>query len=365
MSIQVANEEKIKDPSGLSKLLDVIAGSFAPILGVLAGSGLLKALLALLTMTNILSEESGTYLIFTAAGNALFYFLPVFLGITIANKLGANGFVGGAIGASLLEPNFTGLTGELTFFMWVIQISDYSASIFPIFIAISAYALLDRLLRKVIYKEIQLFMNPLISLVVIVPFTVLVFGPFGNWIGYLISSSIEFLITKSGLLTGAVVGGAWTFLTIFGLHWALIPLAIANLATGSDNIIPMGAPAVFAQLGMATALLIKSKDKDLKGLAISGLVPGALAGTTEILYYGIIIRYRKIIPFIALAGALGGAISGFFHVQMTEFVLPSILSIPAFSPILIYLLALGTAFAVSFLLILIFGFETGNEKISK
>lgn len=95
MSIQAANEQGIKQESVLNKILDVISGSFAPILGVLAGAGLLKALLALATMTNVLSEESGTYQVLTAAGNALFYFLPIFLGITIANKLGANGFVGG------------------------------------------------------------------------------------------------------------------------------------------------------------------------------------------------------------------------------------------------------------------------------
>ena len=363
MSVKVAPIEKTDEESILTKILDVIAGSFAPILGVLAGAGLLKALLALFSMMNLLSEKSGTYLVLTAAGNALFYFLPVFLGITIANKLGANGFVGGAIGASLLEPNFTELAGKATFFGWSIQISDYSASIFPIFIAISFYALLDRLLRKIIYKEVQLFINPLISLVLIVPLTVLVFGPFGNWIGSLISVAIEFLIAKSGILTGAILGGAWTFLTILGLHWALIPLAIANLATGTDNIIPLGAPAVFAQLGMATALFIKSRDKDLKSLALSGLVPGALAGTTEILYYGIVIRYRKVIPIIALAGAIGGAISGFFGVRMREFVLPSLLSIPAFTPILSYLLALTTAYAIAFVLILLFGYESENENV--
>lgn len=151
-----------------------------------------------------------------------------------------------------------------------------------------------------------------------------------------------------------------------GLHWALIPLAIVNLSKGNDIIIPMGAPAVFAQLGMAVALILKAKDKDVKGLAVSGIIPGALAGTTEILYYGIVIRYRRVIPIIALAGAVGGAINGFFGVEMTEFVLPSVLTIPAFSPILIYLISLIVSFAIAFLLILIFGYEssrnTGKEK---
>lgn len=208
MSEIVANHQNEQNETVLSKVLEVISGSFVPILGVLAGSGLLKAILAILTMTNLMDAESGTYAVLTAAGNALFYFLPIFLGITIANKLGANGFVGGAIGASLLEPNFTSLTGAPNFLGFAIQVNYYSASIFPIFIAISVYAKLHHFLKKIIFKEIQMFINPLLSLLIMVPLTVLVFGPLGNWIGSLISSAISFLITVSSLLTGALVGGA-------------------------------------------------------------------------------------------------------------------------------------------------------------
>lgn len=96
----------------VNKILGVIGGSFVPILGVLAGSGLLTALLAVLTMLGWMSTESGTYAILSAAGYAVFYFLPVFLGITLANKLGANAYVGGTIGAALLEAHFTDLIAK-------------------------------------------------------------------------------------------------------------------------------------------------------------------------------------------------------------------------------------------------------------
>ncbi len=69
----------------------------------------LKVLLSILIMTGVLSAESGTYLILSATANAVFYFLPIFMGITISAKLGASPYVGGAIGAALLEPNFTNL----------------------------------------------------------------------------------------------------------------------------------------------------------------------------------------------------------------------------------------------------------------
>ena len=194
----------------MNKILGAISGSFAPILGVLAGSGLISALLSILTTLGWLSPESGTYAILSAAGHAIFYFFPVFLGITLAIKLGANGYVGGAIGAALLEPHYTDLVAskaqDVTFLGIPVIVASYSSTVFPILIAVSIYSLLDKFLKKVIYKELQMFINPLISLVVIVPLTILIFGPFGTYVGDAIGMVIEFLSSKSGILTGAVLG---------------------------------------------------------------------------------------------------------------------------------------------------------------
>ncbi len=359
---QGTEEEK---ESVLNKILGAISGSFAPILGVLAGSGLITALLAVLKMLGWISPESGTYAILAAAGHAIFYFFPIFLGITLAIKLGANAYVGGAIGAALLEPNFTNLVAEgaenVDFLGLPVILTSYSSTVFPILIAVSIYALLDKFLKKVIYKDLQMFINPLISLVIIVPLTVLVFGPFGTYVGEFLGLIIEFLSSKSGLLTGAVLGAAWTFLTILGLHWALIPIAIANIAIGGDSIIPMAAAAPFAQIGMAIGILIKTKDKNLKTLAASGILPGALAGTTELITYGILVKYKRTMVIVAVAGAVGGAINGMLGSKMMSFVLPSILSIPAFSPMLQYVIGIGVALVLSAVLTYIFGYEDKKQ----
>ena len=357
-----------KEGSIMNKILEVIGGSFAPILGVLAGAGLLSALLAVLTMLGWVSPESGTYAILSAAGHAVFYFLPVFLGITLAIKLGANAYVGGTIGAALLEPHFTDLIEKgakhVDFIGIPVVLMNYSSTVFPIFIAVSIYAVLEKFLKKVIYKDIQMFINPLISLVIIVPLTVLVFGPFGMYVGEGIGAVIEFLSSKSGLLTGAVLGAAWTFLTLLGLHWAVIPIAIANLANGPDPIIGMAAAAPFAQIGMAIAVLLKTKDKKLKTLAGSAIVPGALAGTTEIINYGILLRYKRTMIYVAVAGAVGGAINGALGAKMTVFALPSLLSIPAFTPIGFYVIGIMIALVLGFIFTYMFGYEDKNKKVS-
>ncbi|RBW70055.1 glucose PTS transporter subunit IIA [Bacillus taeanensis] len=351
----------------VNKILEAISGSFVPILGVLAGSGLISALLSILKTLGWISPESGTYAILSSAGHAVFYFFPVFLGITMANKLGANGYVGGAIGAALLEPNYTGLIAsqaqDVSFLGIPVMLATYSSTVFPILIAASIYALLNKFLQKVIYQELQMFVNPMISLLVVVPLTILIFGPFGTYVGEGLSFVIQFLSDKSGLITGAVMGASWSFLTILGLHWAVIPIFLANLAaTGLDPISAMVAAAPFAQIGMGLGVFFKTQDKKLKTLAGSGLLPSALAGTTEIITYGFLVRYKRTMIIVGVAGAIGGAINGLLGVSGMAFALPSFLSIPVFTPVGLYLIGVLTSLVLAMVLTLVFGYESKRNK---
>ena len=155
---------------------------------------------------------------------------------------------------------------------------------------------------------------------------------------------------------------AWTFLTILGLHWAVIPIAIANLATGGDPIIGMAAAAPFAQIGMAIGVFLKTKDKELKGFAATSLLPSILAGTTELINYGIILRFKRTMLIVAMAGAIGGAINGFFGVEMMTFAFPSLLTIPAFAPVGPYIIGIGAALVSGIVLTMVLGYEDVKSK---
>ena len=345
----------------IGKIFEVIAGSFSPLLGALAGAGMLKALLALLTMTGVLSAKSGTFFILSAAGNAVFYFLPIFLGITVATKLGANPYVGGTIGAALLEPNFTSLlqnTGDSTHFLGIpVVLMNYSSSVFPVFIAVSIYAVLDKFLRKTIHKDLQMFLVPMLSLLIIVPSTAIAFGPFGVYFGNSIGTFINFLYSESGTLTGALMGGSYTFLTLLGIHNGLAPFVLENLAHGGDPILALVSAAVFAQIGLAFGIFLKTKDKKVKALAASTLLPGLLSGITEPILYGLVLRYKRTIPYVAIAGVVGGGVSGLGGAKAMALVLPSALSLPIYSPLIPYIIAILSAFAITTILTVIFGYE--------
>ncbi|GGO02385.1 beta-glucoside-specific PTS transporter subunit IIABC [Saccharibacillus kuerlensis] len=343
-----------------SRIFGVISGSFAPLLGALAGSGMLKALLIILSMTGLLDDHASTYLILQAAANAVFYFLPIFLGITLATKLGANAYVGGIIGAALLEPNLTGLAAfeaPVTFLGIPVIIANYSSTVFPVFIAVCFYALLNKFLKKVIHQSVQLFLVPMLCLLIIVPLTVLVFGPFGVYAGNGIAELITFLADKSGWLAGLVLGGSWMFLTLLGIHNGIIPIIIQNLSQGGDALSAMFGPAVFAETGLAVGILLRARDKTTRSLASSTAIPGLLAGVTEPIIYGFILRYKRTIPYVVIAGALGGAINGAMGSKSMAFAFPSIFAIPTFSPMLGYAIGSGIAFLLAAGLVYFLGYE--------
>ncbi|MED4116280.1 beta-glucoside-specific PTS transporter subunit IIABC [Priestia megaterium] len=369
-NVDSKNEKKAVNSNEtlLSKVFEVISASFSPLIPALVGAGMIKAFLALAVLLGWISVDSSTYLILTAVGNAIFYFLPIFLGITLASKLGANPYIGGVIGAALLEPNFTGMLAngtKATFAGIPVVLIDYSASVFPIFIAVSIFALLEKGLKKVIYKDVQLFLVPTLSLVIIVPFTVLVFGPFGVYVGEAIGSSINFLNETSSIITGVIVGASFTFLTILGLHWGVLPIILQDLSDGASPILAMSHMATFAQIGLAIGIFLKTRDKKIKAVSGPAALTGLLAGVTEPIIYGLMLRYKRTIPYIVIAGAVGGGILGSFNGYVSSFVFPSVFSLGAYQPIFATIISISSAIIIGLLLPIFLGYEDKEKKMER
>ena len=362
-----SSDEKGEKVSIISMIFETISGAFSPLIPALAGAGMVKALLTVLTSFGWMSDTTTTYAILSAAGNGVFYLLPVFLGITLAKKLGGNMFVGGAIGAALLDPSYTGLIGSegiVDFLGITVTPIDYASSVFPIFVSIFIYYWVDKLLKKIILKDLQLFLVPMFSLLIMVPLTVILFGPFGTTVGNVISNSVMWLIDKSHILAGIVLGAGMPFLAVFGLHWGFTPITLQNLATtGGDPIEGAAVAAVFAQIGIALGLFLKSrKHTELRSLTGSTAITGILAGVTEPIIYGVILRYRRTIPILAIAGGIGGAICGAFGVTCNAYVFHNIFSAPVYTPFLGYVLGVGTALVLGTILAYFFGLKEEEIK---
>ncbi|UTR16505.1 beta-glucoside-specific PTS transporter subunit IIABC [Salipaludibacillus sp. LMS25] len=353
------NSEEQKGKWSINYIFEVISGAFSPLIPAMAGSGMIIALLTVLTEFNLLSYDSSTYAILSAASNAIFYFLPIFLGITLAKKLGGNMFVGGTIGAALLEPSFTGLIGEsgMNFIGIPLEVVNYATTIFPIFIAMTIYVYVDRFLKRIIFRDIQLFAVPMLSLMILVPLTAIIFGPFGTHVSDSLASGVMFLVDNSNVLSGFIIGGGMTFMVMLGLHWGFTPITLENLTRlGGDPIEGMAVAAVFAQIGIALGFFIKAKKQSkMRALAGPTAITGLLAGVTEPIVYGIILRYKRLIPIVAISGGIGGAINGLTGVTMNAYVFHNVFSMPVYTPTFGYLMGISASLISGGLLAYYFG----------
>lgn len=367
MKLLNLEEGKKEEDGGNMSLLKVISGAFSPLIPLLAGSGMIKALLMVLVEFGLLADTSSTYAILAAAGNAVFYFMPVFLGITLSKQFGGNMYVGGAIGAALLEPSFTGLIGQegVAFLGLSVVPVDYATTVFPIFIISFVYAFLDKKLKKWIKQELQMFLVPMICLLVLVPMAILVFGPFGTTIGNTVSAVIAWLFDFSNVLAGLVLGATYPFLTILGLHWGFTPITLQNLNLyGGDVLEGAAVCCVYAELGIAIGAYLKGrKGSKIREIAGPTILTGFLAGVTEPILYGIVMRYKRLMAIVAVAGGIGGAINGLFHVTMDAYVFHNLFSVAmlTYSPFIPFLIGCGASLAAGLLLTYFWG-VTEDDK---
>ncbi|SEO26337.1 PTS system beta-glucoside-specific IIA component, Glc family /PTS system beta-glucoside-specific IIB component, Glc family /PTS system beta-glucoside-specific IIC component, Glc family [Amphibacillus marinus] len=367
-SAYVEQDDSGKSNNVIAKLFNVMSGIITPVVPTLAGSGMLKALLVILTTYFGLSAESSTYLILNAASNAVFYFFPLALAVSAAKVYRVNTFVALAIMGALMEPNFTGLINEIgdvvSFAGIPVVLMRYNGQIIPAILAIWMFSYIEKFLKKYIPSVIQMFAVPMISLLVMVPLTAILIGPFGVYVGNGIASFIDFMSNTSGLLTGALIGGGWTFLVMFGVHWGIVPAMLQNLSnTGFDTIRPPVANATFAQAGVAMGVFLKAKDKKLKSLALSSMLPALLAGITEPIVYGLSVKYKR--PMIAalIGGTVGGAFAGAMNTTVMAYVFPALTTLPAFmtDTFAYYIISITIAFVLTTILTYVFGFDEGDS----
>lgn len=367
-----AKEEAKGEKSGnlITRFFNTMSGIMTPIVPALAGAGMLKAVLVILSTTlEVLSQDSSTYKILAAAGNSVFYFLPLLLAISTARHFGANMFVSLTIMGALLEPNFTGLMksiGDVTSFIGIpVVLMSYTGTLIPAMLTIWVFSYLERYLKKVIPANIQMFAVPLLSLMIMVPLAAAAVGPVGVYLGNGIASGINYLSSSNGLIMGALIGGGWTLLVMFGLHWGIVPAMLNNLSLhGFDTIKPPSAAATFASSGAALGVFLKAKDKKLKAYALSALMPSILAGVTEPIVYGISVKLKR--PLIAqiIGGVIGGAFIGAFHSTVLAYVFPAVTTLPAFATdtFVYFLIGITAAFIITAVLTYIFGFEEQVEE---
>ncbi|RWT56561.1 PTS beta-glucoside transporter subunit IIABC [Klebsiella quasipneumoniae subsp. similipneumoniae] len=332
--------ESAEKGSLLGQIIDVVSGIFTPFIGVLAASGILKGMLALAVVCGWLTPQQGTYKIWFAASDALFFFFPLFLGYTAGKKFGGNPFVSMVIGGALTHPLMIQAFeasqapgAAVEHFLGIpVTFINYSSSVIPIILASWVCCWLERKSNALLPSSMKNFFTPAICLAVVVPLTFLLIGPLATWLSHLLAQGYQIIYAVAPWLAGAAMGALWQVCVIFGLHWGLIPLMINNLTVlGHDSMLPMLLPAVMGQVGAVLGILLKTRDARQKVLAGSAFSAG-IFGITEPAIYGLTLPLRRPFIFGCVAGAIGGAIVGFSNAHVYSFGFGNIFTVAQMIP---------------------------------
>ncbi|MBI0157527.1 beta-glucoside-specific PTS transporter subunit IIABC [Gilliamella sp. M0364] len=337
MQLTNLNEKPTNDvpsaaPKGIvSKLIDLVSSIFIPALVVLVAGGIFKGIVAILQVMELVQAGSPTLNFLNAIADAPFYYLPIILGFSAVKKFGGNPYVGMALGGALVHPSVVGMLGnafelQTEFFSIPIKLIPYPSSVFPIILAAWFYSLLERNLNKIMHDSFKKFIAPLFGLIITVPITFAVIGPVVSFLSDTVASGIIYVYQLNSVIASMILAALWQVMVVFGIHWGLVPFAMNNISVyQEDFMIPILFPAVFAQVGAVLAVMLRSKDPQVKTLASSSVLSG-IFGVTEPAIYGINLPLKR--PFIigCISAMIGGGIVGYYHSVIYSFSFISIFS---------------------------------------
>ena len=374
-------EEDAPKASVLNRIIATMSAVFAPFIYILAAAGILQGCLILINMVSPSFSSTGTYEVLSFMSWAPFTFLPIFIAITASKHFKCNMFIAVACCAALVSPTWAEIAariadGESIRFLGIsLAETTYTSSVLPPLFLVWILSYVERFVDKKLPEVIKALFTPFICMVVMVPLTILVIGPLSDSLATAIANGYNYLYNLAPAVAAAVIGGLWQIVVIFGVHWGVTPMCLANYDLyGMDTFQAFQTMAVIAQAGAVFGVFIKARNKQTKNIALSAGVTG-IFGITEPAIYGVNLKFKK--PFICgcIAGAVGAVVGSFFNIAYYAYAgLPGMLTVVnAITPdnsksIIGMLLGAAISFVGAIILVQIIGIgekETESKKEDK
>ncbi|ARD59389.1 PTS beta-glucoside transporter subunit EIIBCA [Kosakonia radicincitans DSM 16656] len=359
----------------LDAVIATMSAVFAPIVYILAAAGILQGLLILLGLADADIKTTGTFAILNFMSWTPFAFLPVFIAITAARHFKCNPFIAVLCCCALINPEWTALAGkiaagsEVKFLFFPLAETVYTSSVLPPLFLVWALSWFERRVEKWLPEVISPLFTPLLCFVVIVPLTLVVIGPITSWAALGVAHGYNTLFHAAPAVAAAIIGGVWQVIVIFGVHWGITPVIMANFDTqGYDSFQAYQTIAVIGQMAAVFGVFIKSRNKALKATSLSAGVT-AIFGITEPAIYGVTLRFKK--PFICgcIGGAIGAVVASLFgSLYYAYAALPGLFTlVNAISPdapmsFIGELVGAGTAIVLTIVMVQFVGFEDPQES---
>lgn len=317
-----------------SVFMDFVVGVFTPIIPAVAGAGIFKSFLILAVALGWLQTTDQTYQVLTAIPDAVFFFLPLLVTYTAAKKLDVNIPLALGIVGLLVFPTFAGLLtqeGGVALFGLAVPAIAYNAQVFPPILAVLLLAVVERFARRISPSVISTFLVPLICFVVVAPATIFLLGPLGFFLGTLLTGAMLWLYGTLGWIAVALMAAALPFIVSVGMHKAFIPPTVATMASAGKESFYLVASLAhnLAEAGSSLAIAVRTKNKTLRGTAISSGI-SAFFGITEPALYGVTLQNRRAIISVVIGAFVGGSYLGIAAISAFALVSPGAASISMF-----------------------------------
>lgn len=376
LNLEAMSEEEVETKQPLlNRIIATMSAVFAPFIYILAAAGILQGILILINLFWPQFATTGTYEILSLISWTPFAFLPILIGITASKHFKCNTFIAVTCCAALINPTWVEIAKRITegevvnFLFFNLSGVTYGSFVLPPLFLVLVLSYLEHFLSKRIPEIMKALLVPFICMIVMVPLTILIIGPLTNGGAEAVAVGFNLLMEKAPLLGGILIGGLWEVFVIFGVHWGITPMVMANFSIyGYDAFQAFQTLAVIAQIGAAIGCFIKSKNSELKKVALSASVTG-IFGITEPTLYGVTLRLKK--PFICacVGGAISAAVMSFFNTVYYAYAgLPGILTIVnAINPndtkgFIGMVIGSVLAIVVPMILVLVIGFDDPKEK---
>lgn len=365
-TVKSQNEEKV---SFVNKILGAITAIFQPVIPAICGAGMIKAVLAILTATQLVATDSQTYILLNMFADAAFYFLPIFLAFSSAKRFNCNPYFAAVLGAVLIHPTFSGLVsaGEaVTFAGLPIKLVSYGSAVVPPILIVLIQSYVERFARKISPNAVKVFLVPLIVFLIMAPLSLIVIGPLGSMVGDGLYVVFDFLNNEARWVIPVIMGAFCPLLVMTGMHYSLMPVQLAQYATlGYGTLLGPGMLASnLSQAGACFAVAIRTKDKEMRQTAISAGTT-ALFGITEPALYGVTMRLKKPLLAVMIGGGVAGLWGGLTNMRTYASATAGLTALPVyicddFSNVVNAAICMVIALVVTFIVTLVMGFKDEN-----
>lgn len=367
--ISEASKDEVKQAAAakqnvFKRAIKTLGDVFVPIIPAIVASGLLMGLLEGLANVFPAMTQSGTYTIIHLFSNAAFVFLPILIAVSAAKVFGGNIFLGAVIGMIMIHTDLVNAwsvasletipSASVWFGLYDVNLVGYQGHVIPVVIAVWLMSILEKKLHKIVPEIIDLFVTPLVTVLVTGYLTLTVIGPVFSFLENMVFDGALYLVSLPFGIGAAVAGAVYAPTVVAGVHHMYNALEAGLLSAGGLNVwMPIATAANVGQGAAALAVALRTKNQKTRSMALPASL-SAFLGITEPAIFGVNIRFMSAFVAGCIGGFAGGLVAGIMKVGATAYGITGVFGFlittqNSFAYLMVIVVSVAVAFSLSWI----------------